>query len=137
MRTETFSADQYSEVKIIGEFGNSGVAVRCQDAGNSTAEYYAFYALSATRRVLSRVVNGSYTALIDKTGASEAGAGSTIRLEIKADTLRCYINGNLDTSLNGTGIYIDSTIASGGTPGVHGYGNSGTNTLDNFSCGDL
>lgn len=137
MRTETFSSDQYAEIELIGEPIKSGVAVRCQDPGNSTAEYYTFFAYSSTRRVLARVVNGTFTTLIDKPGATEAGIGSVIKLEVKGDTLKCYINGSLDTSLNTTGIYVDNTIGSGGTPGIVGYGNGGASTMDNFKGGDL
>jgi len=124
-RSETFDNVQSSQITLQSIVNGSwgGVSVRTQGSGATAAAYY-YYAGDGDRYLEKRTptyanIAGAYSATNN--------VGDTLKIEINGSgEIRCYHNGVLDTALNGTGIFIDTDIASGGTPGLYGYGIAGS-----------
>jgi hypothetical protein len=122
-RTETFTNDHSSQVTIKAISGSSwtGVTVRTKLIGGIPYGYY-YYAGNGDRYL--EVLSPSYSNIASSYGNTN-NPGDILKMEIVGTTLKCYYNGVLDTSLNGTGIFTTTHITTGGTPGIYGY-NSGT-----------
>jgi hypothetical protein len=132
-RSEVFSNDQSAEVTLssisLGSY--NGVCVRCQGMAG-TFKSYEYYA-GAEGRWLESYSPGFTTIAFSFIGAV---ASDHLRLEISGTTLKCYFNNALDTQLTGgTGVFVDSSIPSGGSPGLYGFGTAGS--VDNFTGSDL
>ena len=132
MRSETFSADQYSQCTIDsvpGDDGNDvGVAVRCNrfDDEGWQEQYFAYYGHSLHRAIFYSI-NGGWVAISECYGSGLGlSVGDVLRLEAEGNTLRAYLNGSLDTELNnGATVDVSAIIAdpnyshlAGGAPGV-------------------
>lgn len=126
--------DQYSQVVIVSSSSAStlGVAVRCA-AGAETCYYW--YGTDSDSW-LRRLVGGAEATLATGDGFS---AADVIQLEIVDYELRCYKNGALDTSIDGTGKYDDDAagnkIASG-YAGIMMYGATVNDRVDDWEGGD-
>jgi len=133
---ETFDGDHYSQIVVdeITQFAWVGAAVRCQ---NGSGDAY-IYSSDGTDCRLSRVINGTRTDL-DATGTAFS-VTDVVRLEVVGYNLYCYINGSLDTAIDGDGIYDDSASGSkldGGWAGVEGRGNTSASDLDDWEGGNM
>lgn len=109
-RTEIIPNDQYAQLTIdyAGPSG-IGVGVRCSGQG---ATWYGFYYFAGSDDGYVGYLDGGILQNIAGTGAARAYNGDVLRLEIEGNTLRCYRNGSLDTTLGGTGIYDVSSYIS-------------------------
>lgn len=143
-RSETFGNDQYAQIRIDGVVGGGfvGVAVRAQGSG-ATAAYYCYYASSA-ERFLCLIKDGAYVGDICVHRDVGVVAGDILKLTIIGNTLTCYLNGVVDTEMGAAvspatgsaGVYVDTRIASGGTPGITGYSTT-SNTADDWEGGTI
>lgn len=126
--------DQYSQV-VMDQAGSvaAGCIVR---ASTGAATYYYWYG-TTTVSYLRRRVAGSDTDL-DVTGTGFSTT-DVIKLEAEGDTLFCYINGVLDTNIDGDGKYVDDGVSklSSGYVGIIGYGNTSSVDMDDFEGGEL
>jgi hypothetical protein len=132
MRSETFTSNQYSQISAtsIVDHGYIGAAIRCSSGGN----FYGYYTTD-DKRIFYKSINGVYTGIANVTGLSQTGP-ITLRIEVVGSTIRCLLNGALDTELTGgTGIFIDTDLTNG-TPGINGEQNYQT-MADNWSGGNL
>jgi len=134
-RPDIINPSQFAQVTIDAEAGGQiGVVVRSSGVG-ATADYFVYTSTSAQREV-ARVVNGAWTGM--DSAVAGVDPGDTLRLEINGNILKCYYNGVLDTAQGGgTGIYdVSSYGITSGSPGIHGYGSSGTHA-DDFLAGAI
>lgn len=132
---ETFDGDHYSQMVVdeITQYAWIGAAVRCQNGGGDGY----IYTSDGTNCRLSRVINGVRTDL-DATG-TPFSITDIVKLKVIGYNLYCYINGALDTAIDGDGIYDDGGSGSkldGGFPGLEGRGNSTASDMDDFECGN-
>lgn len=126
----TFANDQYAEgVYYNNLVGSSYIGLAVRGSGNT---YYAWYC-SNSASYLGKVISGSWnTIALGNVWTS----GDTIRFEAEGTTLRCYINGVLDNSIDTDGQVTDATISSG-NPGVSGYNTNNNIRLDSWEGGDF
>lgn len=119
-RSETFTSNQSSQITLTttSPYAFIGPSVRTQTT--SGGEYYGYY-VSDTERYVFYVINGLYYDLGHISGTSNI-AGDVFKITVVGNTITCYKNGVVDSALSGGGIYTDTHIPSGGTPGVTGYG---------------
>ena len=132
---EIIGNDQYSQIVFSGGVNDSCMGPAVRGASGALTCYY-WYADASGSSYLRRSVAG-VEALLASGGTFVAG--STYRLEAIGDELRCYKDGVLDTSINGTGIYDDSGSAdkiSSGYVGIMGYGTDAT-YADDWEGGEL
>jgi hypothetical protein len=112
VHTGAFGNDHSSQLTVDTVISGSptmGVGVRYHI---ETLECGYAYIIFSTDRVLARYDNRTETQIA--TAGSGASAGDVIKIEIQGSTIRCYLNGNLDTALTGgTGIFTDATYAYG------------------------
>jgi hypothetical protein len=141
-RSETFSDDQYAQVRIDAVAVNSdiGVAVRCSGSSVTDGYYFMYYGGFGSHKVGYTYPVGQWIE-IDGAPVSGLNVGDILRLEIVGTELRAYRNGSLDTELfNGTGTYDASTIIATypalahGSVGIAAY-NGGNG--DDFVGGEL
>lgn len=131
---DTFDDDQYAEnggyFDVLSGY-YIGPGVRLTGSAGSADGYG--YAGGSTDSYLFRIDDGSYTVL------SDAGDAVTdddvLRIEIEGTTIRCYKNGDLDTSLGSNGTFTDATYSSG-KAGIVGLGTGG-NYIPDWEGGDL
>ena len=134
---ETIDDDQYAEVTIIRVVVSDylGPAVRCQGATSGT--YYGYYA-DGGERYLFTMITGDWTQIA--TADTGVSTDDVLKIEAEGTTIRCYLNGSLDTGLTGgTGVFTDSSISSGGIPGICNWGSSGATrtACDDFKAGEI
>lgn len=131
----SISGDQWCQgiVEAMGSTTATGLAVRCQ---GGTGSYYGWYS-TTTQSYLFRNVGETWTQFATGTAWNVA---DIVKLEIEGYELKCYRNGNLDTSVSGDGLYTDSDGANrldGGYVGISGYSNLSVTRLDNYTAGGL
>jgi hypothetical protein len=123
----SFSADQWAQLTMFTVTSGQGIgpAARVAASGNSG---YFYRPASATTRVLYKINAGSYT-LLGTSNTSHANAiGDVLRIAVIGSSIRCYINGALESF----GAITDATLASG-FPGIEGT----TTTIGAcFECGN-
>lgn len=134
---DSFNDNQYAEMTSKLQTNNQwhylGVSVRCAAAANT------FYSVvwaddDANRKILSKVVAGSRTAILNAFGSAWS-ADAVLRLEAEGTTLRVY-----DDEVQEGGDQTDAAIASGyaGVGGWHWSGGDPENTLyDDWEGGNL
>lgn len=143
-RSEAFSNDHYAKLTISAiESGGGqriGVAVRC--SGNSAGNCY-FYMADGNARIFAYIEGGYYYNIaIEYTGAA---VGDVLELRAEGTSIKCYINGSLDSALpssedtgvaTGTaGSYTSSKFTTG-TAGIAGL-DAGATYGDLFEAGDI
>ncbi len=129
----TFSNDQYSQVRIAGGLSNNTqfVELIVRASGNTDRTYngYAFYSdglADPWHTALDRITNGTWTAL--KTFSTTFAPGDVMKISAIGTTITCYKNGVA------IGSVTDAALASG-APGVGVYGNRVT--LDDWQGGPV
>ena len=134
-RSEIFTDNHYSQITIKSIASGSfvGVVVR-STLSAGTGFGYAYYA-DSTQRYLKyfNVASGTTGSTIANIIGTTNAVNDVLRLEVSGSTLKCYKNGALDTGLTGgTGIFTNTAIPSGGTPGIFGY-TVGSSNIDTWS----
>ena len=141
------TANQYAQVKIdlTGDLGDLiGVAVRITGTSQATSYFFATYGCptgGGTSKVVGYMHAGTWVDLAT-TSASGYTNGDVIKLEITGNSLRVYINGSLDTSLGGTGVFDVTSIIgtysqlASGKAGI-AANNSNTIYLDDFEANSI
>ena len=127
------SNDQWSQITVANALGTGdamGVAVRCS---GGSGDYYSWYSTPATS-YLARTLSGSWSQL---TTGDPWAVGDIARLVAHGDTLKCYKNGILDTSIDSDGKYTDNggSKLSSGYVGLAGYNNDNTVRVDEWQGG--
>ena len=136
-----FTDDQYASI-VIGGLANQttsyGIGVICRATGaDATRSYYGAYVCSdavsggTQTTVLFKIISGTATSL--NTGTSSWSNGDRIELEVQGSAIRLCKNG---TYLGGAWSVTDTSIATGGTPGVIG-GGAGVATGDDWQGGSI
>jgi len=127
----SIAANQYSQVTVTALAASLaiGPAVRCQ---GGTGYYYGWYS-TPTASYLFRNDNTIWTQLAIGTGWS---VNDVVRLAVAGDTLYCYRNGVLDTSVDTDGKYTDASAGklSSGYVGLAAYGSSTSTRCDSWSA---
>ena len=130
----SFNGDHYAQVDALEVEAGAGLgpAVRCQ--GGTESCY--FWWSSTTESYLARLDAGSYDVFAVGTAWTD---GDEVRLEIIGQTLSCYRNDALDTSVSGDGIFTvaTGTLLTGGYGGMAGHGWQTNVETDNWEGGDL
>lgn len=141
-RSETFLSNHYSQITINSPGSNQWIGVSARTQGESnTASYYSYIA-TASARALSVIVNGTEYGIASGPGISD---NDVLRIEVQGSTITCYRNGVIDTSMGiatspatgNNGVYIDTRLLNGGTPGISGWGYNTYVFADNWKGGNL
>ena len=118
----TFSADQYSQTKIVGGLSPWAqfvqIIVRASGSGDGIYSNYLFYtdgAAGAGHTEVAKNING--TQITFKSFPVTFVAGDVIKIAVTGSTITCYKNGVA------IGSVVDVSLKSG-SPGVGVYGNS-------------
>jgi hypothetical protein len=130
----TTGNDQYSQVAHNAASSSRfvGAAVRISSASGGSGYFY-YYGNGS--RVVGKMVNGTWTQIA--TCSCNITAGQILRIEVQGTTIRCYLNGVLDTNLTGgTGTFTDTSLSTGFS-GVCGMDASSTPRIDDWAGGDL
>lgn len=129
----TFSADQYSQVRIAGTLVDHmqlvQVIVRARGTGDSTYSNYSFFTdgiAGQWHTEVDKVINGRWFPL--RSFATSFATGDVMKISAVGSTITCYKNG---VSL---GSVTDQSLTSG-SPGVGVYGNK--ITVDDWEGGSL
>jgi hypothetical protein len=116
------------------QYSYIGTAVRC----SSLNAYY--YRVGDEERFVTKIYNGTLNNIC-LTGVQDNSTNDVLELHVVGNTLTCYRNGEVDTSLGAAiapatgnaGIYVDISILSG-SPGIYAssYFDDQSTIGDNF-----
>jgi hypothetical protein len=134
-----FNADQWSQITCDAVTAGvyMGISVRVEPYTGIHGGGYSYAWISdSSGSYCYKMVGGTPTTLVS--GGAAFVVGHKYRLSAEGSTLSFYDNDVLDTTMNGTGHYLDnSSPILTGYPGIAGKG-SGTGTLiDLWRAGDL
>jgi len=117
-------------------FNELGPAVRMSSTDESCYVWWGNAAAGRNNSQLIRYNAGTPTVL--STGNAWV-AGQTYEIKAVGDSIFCYRNGVLDTSIDGDGIYVDSSVdkLTSGYGGLFGRGNDSNSETDNFELETL
>lgn len=118
-------ADQYVQLEQIGSGRLQAANARVTDANN----WYQVQNNNAgpDKLAIRKRVGGTISLLA--TGTTTLVSGDVLRIEVEGQTIRGYINGNLEVT-----VATDTAHASGD---VGAYVNRGAHPIDNWEAGDL
>jgi hypothetical protein len=108
-----------------------GIALRVNPDNGGTAYVYM---INSTTTYFGRWLEGSYLNLASGGHSETTG---TLSMEVEGNTIRCYLNGELNTALTGgTGIFTNTAIPTGKGVGIYVY-QLGYAIGDNWYAHDL
>jgi hypothetical protein len=137
-RSEIFDSNQYAEAKMdyVQWAVWLGVGVRIQGSG-ATGAWYGYYVAPSTRYVV-RISGGVWVEDLGSATGVINNNGDILRIEANGTTIKCYRNGSLDTELTGgTGIFTNTGLQTGGSPGITSYNGNNNLHLDDWVGGNL
>jgi len=124
-KTPQFTANQYSEIKLINTPGyDFGPSVRC--SSTQLTGYWFTPFSNGTSVLIAKFNNGSFSTLL--TTQAQTKVNDILRLEINGNVLKGYINGVQVISTT------DNNPIATGQPGLFIYD---TSTLDDWKGGNL
>ena len=140
----SFSNDQYSEAEAVSNNdSNAAIGVSVRVSADAT-NYYGVYWSSIASYVFRRTTSDGWQQNIWATGGSGTlegqsyvpPSGTRVRIEVEGQstvTVRVY----WDDALKWTFTDTSANRVLSGKPGLTGYNNAGTTTIDNWEGGDL
>jgi hypothetical protein len=133
---QPISDDQWAYMSYAenSEICWSGVGVRVSGTAGHENGYFLRFSTEGWVQFM-KLVDGKYTNIAEHAYYMTIFNGTNLTIEVSGSTIRCYLNGALDTQLNGTGIFTDTDLTTG-YPAIYGKG-LGQSFIDIFIAGNL